>query len=87
MPVSMATRDTSEEAAQVQLDVYRRMAPADRLRVGLELTQMSRGLVAEGIRARHPEYSEDEVRWALIRAWIGADLFQRAYPRCPTLDP
>jgi hypothetical protein len=80
-------RDTTEEAAQVQLDAYRRMASSDRLRVGLELTRMSRDLLAAGIRARHPEYTDDEVKWALIRAWIGADLFQRAYPHCPQLDP
>ena len=83
----MTARDTSEEAARVQLDIYRAMEPADRLRVGLELTQMSRQLLADGIRVRHPEYSDDELRWALIRAWIGPDLFHRAYPSCPQLHP
>ncbi|HKE17727.1 MAG TPA: hypothetical protein VKB80_22785 [Kofleriaceae bacterium] len=84
----MATsRDTSADAAQVQLDIYRRMAPEDRLRIGLELTRISRDLLAQGIRARHPEYSDDDVRWALIRAWIGQENFQRAYPGCPQLDP
>lgn len=84
----MATpRDTSEEAARVQLDVYRRMAPEERLRVGLELTQMSRDLVAQGIRARHPGYSDDDVRWALIRLWLGRELFARAYPHGPEIDP
>ncbi len=81
------SRDTSDEAARVQLEVYRRMAPSDRLRVGLELTRMSRELIAQGIRTRHPEYSDEEVRWALIRAWIGRDMFQRAYPTCPQLEP
>lgn len=80
-------RDTSEEAARVQLEVYRRMAPEERLRVGLELTQMSRDLVAQGIRARHPGYSDDEVRWALIRLWLGPELFARAYPHGPEIDP
>jgi hypothetical protein len=81
------SHDTSEEAARVQLEVYRRMASSDRLRVGLELTRMSRELMARGIRARHPEYSDDEVRWALIRAWLGSETFRRAYPTCPQLDP
>lgn len=59
----MATSgDTSQEAASVQLEVYRRMTPAERLRVGLELTQMSRDLLSQGIRSRHPAYSNDEVR-------------------------
>jgi hypothetical protein len=56
------SHDTSEDAARVQLGVYRRMAPSERLNVGLELTRMSRGLLAQGIRARHPEYSDEQVR-------------------------
>jgi hypothetical protein len=79
--------DTSAEAARVQLEVYRRMAPSDRLRVGLELTRISRDLVAQGIRARHPGYTDDEVKWALIRLWIGRDAFERAYPLRPQLEP
>ena len=80
-------RDTSLDAARVQLEVYRRMEPSERLRVGLELTRLSRDLMTHGIRARHPDYSEEEVRWALLRAWLGEDLFAQAYPGKPTLDP
>ena len=82
-----AFHDTSEDAARVRLGVYRRMAPSERLNVGLELTRMSRDLLAQGIRARHPEYSDDEVKWAVIRVWIGRDMFRRAYPHGPQLDP
>lgn len=81
------SRDTSEEAARVQVEAYRKMGPTTRLRVGLELTRMSRELLAQGIRTRHPEYSEDEVKWALIRTWLGKELFERAYPRSPQLEP
>jgi hypothetical protein len=45
--------DTSADATEKQLEVYRRMAPADRLRVGLELTRMARDLLgadALGVR-------------------------------------
>lgn len=81
------SHDTSEDAARVQLEVYRRMAPSERLNVGLELTRMARDLLAQGIRVRHPEYSDDEVKWAVIRVWIGRDMFRRAYPHAPQLDP
>jgi len=80
-------RDTSEEAARVQLEIYRRMAPEERLRLGLELTRMSRDLVAQGIRARHPDYSDEDVRWAFIRLWLGPALFARAYPGGPEIQP
>src|SRR5690349_9324502 len=58
----MATTDTTPDAAAVQLEAYRRMSPAARLRAGLELTAMSRRLLAEGIRRRHPDYSAEQAR-------------------------
>lgn len=79
--------DTDAQAARVQLEVYRRMTPSDRLQVALELTRMSRDLIAQGIRARHPEYTDDQVKWALIRLWLGEETFEQAYPSCPQLDP
>ena len=79
--------DTSPDAARVQLEIYRRMRPSDRLRVALELTRLSRDLMASGIRARHPEYSDEELRWALLRSWLGAEMFACAYPGRPTLAP
>lgn len=83
----MAMTDTSPEAAAVQLDVYRRMAPAARLRVGLELTAMSRRLLADGVRRRHPEYSTEQARLAFLRLWLGPALFRTAYPGKPELEP
>jgi len=79
--------DTSPEAEAVQLAVYRRMEPAARLRVALELTETGRRLMRDGVRMRHPEYSEGEVRLAFLRLWLGAELFRRAYPTEGELAP
>jgi len=75
----MATSDTSTEASAVQLEAYRRMSPEARLRVGLELTEISRQLLIAGIRRRHPDYDDADVRLAFLRLWLGPDLFRRAY--------
>lgn len=83
----MPSRDTSREAAEVQLDVYRRMAPGARLRVGLELTELSRRLLEDGVRRRHPEYSDAQVRLAFLRLWLGAELFRQAYADQAELEP
>lgn len=83
----MAALDTSPAADAVQLEVYRRMAPEARLRVGLELTELSRGLLVAGVRARHPEYDEEQVRLAAIRLWLGPELFRRAYAGACELEP
>lgn len=83
----MVARDTSEEAMAAQLEVYRRMTPEARLQVALELTEMSRQLLADGIRARHPEYSEEQVRLAMIRVWLTPELYRQAYAGYPELAP
>jgi hypothetical protein len=83
----MTPRDTSQEAAAAQLEVYRRMTPEARLQVALELTEMSRKLLADGIRARHPEYSDEQVRLAMIRVWLTPELYRQAYAGYPEIDP
>ena len=80
-------RDTAPEAAAAQIEAYRRMTPEARLRAALELTEMSRRLVADGIRARHPEYTPEQVRFAMLRVWLSPAVFRRAYPHAPELDP
>lgn len=79
-------KDTSERAAHEQLEVYRRMAPAARLRAAMELADMSRQLLASGIRARHPEYTDEQVRLAAIRIWLSPEVFRLAYPDAPELE-
>jgi hypothetical protein len=83
----MLALDTSEETSSIQIEVYRRMTPGARLRLGLELTEMSRRLLVDGIRRRHPEYDEEQARLASIRLWLGPELFRNAYPEMRELDP
>jgi hypothetical protein len=83
----MRALDTSQDAASAQIAAYRQMTPEARLRVGLELAEMARQLTAAGIRKRHPEYGDEQARLALIRLWLGTELFRAAYPNCPELAP
>ena len=72
--------DTSPEAERIQLEIFRKMTPDERLQRGSELSQLSRGLLADGVRYRHPDYNEDEVRLAVIRIELGDELFLKVYP-------
>ena len=56
----MRSRDTTPEAAALQLDAYRRMGPAGRLRIALDLSDFTHKLALAGIRQRQPELSEAE---------------------------
>jgi hypothetical protein len=63
------------------------MGPEKRLQAAIELAQTSRELLAEGVRRRHPEYGEDEVRLAVIRVLLPEELFAAAYPTAQGIQP
>ncbi len=76
----MRARDTNHEAEEVQLDIFRRMGPEKRLQRGFEISRTCRNLLREGVRQRHPEYDEQQLRLAVIRLILPIDLFSAAYP-------
>jgi hypothetical protein len=80
MGVEVIPADTTPEAAAVQLEIHRRMPPWRRLRNALEMGDLARSLSAAGVRSRHPEYTEEQVRLAVIRLSVGEELFHLAYP-------
>ena len=78
----MTQTDTSPEAAEVQVAVWRRMTCDQRVAMAFELSENVRQIAAEGVRQRHPDYSDEEVRLAVIRLQLGEELFQEAFPGC-----
>lgn len=57
------------------------------MRLALEMSEAARELTRAGIRARHPEYSDLEVEQALRRLILGDELYLKAWPEQPALDP
>ncbi len=78
--------DTSIEVEEVQIQALKNMTPEQRLNLGIQLTNTSRRLLAEGIRLRHPEYTEEMIHYAVIKATLPEDLFSAAYPEFSTLS-
>jgi hypothetical protein len=72
--------DTTLEAARVHVDVYRRMPPGRSLTLALEMSESMRRVMAEGVRSRHPDYTAEQVRLAVIRLSLGDELFAKVYP-------
>ncbi len=85
--VSVRPLDTSADAERVQIEVFRRMGPEKRLRSAAVLSKACRTLLANGIRKRHPDYTEEQVRVAVIRCLLPEDLFLRAYPASRDILP
>ncbi len=77
--------DTSADVAAAQASVYRRMTPEERVRIASEMSEAARQIAVEGIRSRHPQYTDDDVLSALFRAIHGDELFRLAWPHRPLL--
>ncbi len=72
--------DTTEEAARVQGEIFRRMTGEKRLELAFQMTADLRQRLAEGVRQRHPEYSERQIQLGVIRLTLGDELFRIVYP-------
>jgi len=79
--------DTSPEIERMQIEKLRRMTPEKRLKLALQLIETEKKLLMEGIKKRHPEYKEKEIKLALIRILLGEELFEKVYPWAKKIKP
>jgi hypothetical protein len=80
MSVEVIPADTRPEAAAVLLEIYRRMPPLRRFELALGMGETACSLSAVGVRSRHPNYTEEQVRLAVIRLRLGEEFFRKVYP-------
>lgn len=69
--------DTSPEAAALIEQAYREIGIEGRLRIALELSDFVHAMALAGIRERHPEYTEDQVRRELVAILYGTEAASR----------
>ena len=75
----MRPHDTSQAAHELQIRLYRSMGGNRRAELALTMSDDARRVTAEGIRERHPDYSELEVRRALVALLYGRDAAARVW--------
>ncbi len=63
-----------------ETQVHRFMKPEERLHCGFLLSEIQRLLQRGVVRMKHPEYTDNEVKIAVVRMNLGDDLFLKAYP-------
>lgn len=51
-------------------EILRRMTPAERIRLGLDCARFVRQIMAGGIRAQHPDFTEEQVAAEIARRWL-----------------
>jgi Rv0078B-related antitoxin len=66
--------DTSEAAARVQREILSNMSGPDRLLAAMQMSDDAAAATRDGIRHRHPEWSEAEVHAGFLRVTLGEDL-------------
>ncbi len=79
-------RDTTEEAREVQVAAYRAMTGAERVALAFELSDDMRTVTIEGIRRRHPNYDDEQVRHELLSILHGPELAAELMKSTPSDD-
>lgn len=59
--------DTSPIAARIQANIHRRLLPADRLRIAMDMSETAHELARSRLRTVHPEWSERQLTDASLR--------------------
>lgn len=80
---AMLNGDTSPQADARYHELLRRMAPERRLDAAMRLSQAVRELAEAGIRERHPEADEREIRIRLTVRLYGRAQAQRLFGAVP----
>lgn len=85
-PVRPLSADTSPDVAQLLVERWRSMTPIDKFRAVDAANRSVEALSAAGVRQRHPEASDEEVRRRVIALRIGRELSIAAYGWDPEIE-
>ncbi len=79
--------DTTADAEAYRTAFLRSLTGAERVQLAVDLTEEAHTICRQGIAARHPEYSTEEVQGAFVRLILGDELFAASQPAAPRLAP
>ena len=79
--------DVSPDVERVVIEGWRSMSAAEKVQQVCELTDTARKFALAGIRRRHPDASEHEVRLRLASFWLDRDTMVQLFDWDPERDP
>jgi len=85
MKRAILSHDTSRQAEDMQIELWRGMSPMSKVQAVSELTRSVLRLSLAGIRQRHPEATSLECNIRLARLILGPELAERVYPESAKL--
>ena len=74
------SRDTSRQAEDLQVELWRKMSPLSKIQAVSALSRSVLLLSLAGIRQRFPEATDSECKIRLARLTLGSELAERVYP-------
>ena len=77
---NMRSRDTSRAARAVQSEAQRRVGPAGRVELAIEMSEQARAISIEGVMAREPGLKPEEARARVLRRLLGDGLYDACWP-------
>ena len=84
-------RDTPPEVDKRYRDTIMALPPGERVRMGSSMFDAARTIVASGIRHRHPDYTEAQVRTKVFEAFYKDDFspeeLRKIVDALPPLEP
>lgn len=72
--------DTTPEAKRHYYGLLRKATPEFRAQRMHELSKMTKELTMSGIRLRHPEYTDEQIKYAYLRLIMGKKNFAQCFP-------
>jgi len=82
---AVLSQDSSREAEQTQVELWRVMSPQQKVRIVGEISLAVEELSLAGIRRRHPAASERECLLRLALLKLGPELACKVYPEVADL--
>jgi hypothetical protein len=73
------TSDTTDDALREHIKGLRRLGISGRAAMTFELSDKMRQKVRDGIRDRHPDWDEDQVKQEFLRVTLGDGLYNEAF--------
>jgi len=77
--INLIPADTTLDALRKQFEILERIGIEGRAEMTFELSDNLRQIVEAGVRLRHPEYNNVEVRREVLRITLGDELYRKAF--------
>ena len=70
----METPSGPQRAEQIQLEIFRRMTPGQRIECAMRWTAFTLDIARGGIRSQHPDWTDEHVEREIGRRITGIDV-------------